>query len=613
MKNSSKILIPVVLAWFAAVSAVSCMSILEKPSGSDITIDTIYSNRQYAESALYEVYYYLVPKGFPLGNGNLSEAGYTNNYKYGYFTRSILASITDEGCNTRGATAGWYVNDGGFDSICSSRNQEDSFPFRWPGIRAAWTFVDNIDRVDDIPEAEREQMKAEAKALVALAYLDMFPRYGGLPIVDKVLGQDDTNLMIPRASLQETIDFIVGLCDEAIPLLPDSYASSMRGRLTKGAALCIKARTLLYAASPLFNCAAQDMIMNYDHPELLCLMGYDKERWLKAAEANAAVLDWAAGAGVSLISAEDIEGGESDPKHNAYGYATSVNDNREVILAFKGYTDSNNGFGDGIYWKFTSRGLSVMFNIMKYFRKADGSDQDWPTVVGERRPFAEYEKMMNEMEPRFLQCVWPAGQAAPNFTGTGNYAKWPFGSIDDQMGTSDMYGVGPLVKFHYNYNTSENMKDWIVFRLAEFYLNYAEAVNQYYGSPTASCPGAKYTAEQAVNVIRERGGIRPLNSAEASGKDAFQQQIVRERAVELFAEGHRWWDCKRWKIAGDTFGGTLYTIRYVQDVAGSKATSYTQYYLAEHHKQRVWTNAMYFYPFPQEEVDKGYLFQNPGY
>lgn len=83
--------------------------------------------------------------------------------------------------------------------------------------------------------------------------------------------------------------------------------------------------------------------------------------------------------------------------------------------------------------------------------------------------------------------------------------------------------------------------------------------------------------------------------------------------MELFAEGHRWWDCKRWKMADDTFGGTLYTIRYVQNESGASATSYTDYYLAEHHKPRVWTKAMYFYPFPQEEVDKGYLVQNPGY
>ena len=588
----------------------SCLSILEKPSSSDVTLDTIFSNRDYAESALYNIYYQLVPRGFPYTNGNYPENKSLQDQTQ--FSRSLLASITDECCNTRGATPGWYVNDAGFDAITASRNQEDSWAHRWPGIRAAWTFIANIDKVPeaDIPAAEKAQMVGEAKALIALAYMDMLPRYGALPIVDHPLGEGDKTLLVPRSTLQQTIDFILGLCDEAAAVLPDTYASNMRGRVTKGVPLCIKSRTLLYAASPLFNSSATDMILSYDHPEFVCLQGYDKERWLAAAEAANDVLVWAQSAGVALVTAADIAGGEIDPKHNAYGFATSIKDNKEVILANKGYSDSNNGFSDGIYWKFTSRGMSVMLNIIKYFRKADGSDQTWPATVGEHHAFSEYTTKMSEMEPRFLQCVWPAGQAAPNFTGTGNYNKWPFGSIDDQMGSSDMYGVGPMVKFHYNYTTDEKMKDWIVFRLAEFYLNYAEAVSEYYGSATAKTPTGLYTAEQAVNIIRQRGGIRDLNAAE---KADFHTQIVRERAVELFAEGHRWWDCKRWKIADDTFGGKLYTIRYVQDVPGGSATAYTEYYVAEHHKPRVWTKAMYFYPFPQEEVDKGYLVQNPGY
>lgn len=599
----------VAVAMFLAMAgATSCLDILEKPQGSDVTVETIFSNRQYTEGALFQVYYDLIPRGFPYTNGNYPEN--TSLQGQTQFSRSLLASITDEGCNTRGATPGWYVNDGGFDAITASRNQEDSFAHRWPGIRAAWIFINNVDKVpeSEIPASEKEQMKAEAKALIALAYMDMLPRYAALPIVTQPLGEG-ADLLIPRASLQETINFIVRLCDEAKPYLPDTYASNMRGRITRGVPLCIKARTLLYAASPLFNASAGDMILGYDHPELVCLGGYDKERWLAAAEANSDVIEWAKTAGVALIQNEDMGGGFTDPKANAYGYATSVNNNKEIILANQGYSDSNNGFGDGIYWKFTSRGLSVMFNIIPYFRKADGSDQTWPTVVGERRPYAEYTQKMDEMEPRFKQCVWPAGQAAPNFAGTGDYAMWPFGKIDDTMGSSDMYGVGPMVKFHYNY-AGEKMKDWIVFRLAEFYLNYAECVNQYYGTPDSKSPTGSVTATEAVNIIRRRGGLRDLNAEE---KADFQNQIVRERAVELFAEGHRWWDCKRWKMADDTFGGTLYTIRYVQNEAGASATSYTDYYLAEHHKPRVWTKAMYFYPFPQEEVDKGYLVQNPGY
>ncbi len=609
MKNSIKILLPAVILWFALVNSVSCISILEKPAAADITIDTIFSNRQYAMSALANVYHQLVPRGFPYTNKGYPEG--QNLQTQTEFCRSILASITDEGCNTRGASSGWYVNDYGLDPVTPSRNQEDAFGHRWPGIKAAWVFINNIDRVpeSEIAPDEKEDMKAEVKTLIALAYMEMVQRYGAIPIVDRVLGEgDDTNLLIPRGTLQENIDFIIRLCDEAAPVLPDTYASNMRGRITKGVPLCIKARILLYAASPLYNGGAGDMILQYDHPEFVCLGGYDKERWLAAAEASNAVLQWAKTAGVSLITAEDI-GGEDGPKKNAYGYATSVNDNKEVIFANKGYSSSNNGFGDGIFWKFTSRGLSVMFNTIPNFRKADGSDQEWPDVVGERHPYSELQTKINEMEPRFSQCVWVAGQPAPNFTMSGSYTNWPFGKIDDQMGTSDMYGVGPMVKFHYNY-ANEKMKDWIVFRLAEFYLNYAEATYEYYGSADAKVPGAEMTAAEAVNAIRNRGGLRSLNDEE---KADFRTQVRRERTVELFAEGHRWWDCRRWKTADEAFGSTLYTFRYVQNVTGASATAYSEYYLAEHIKPRYWSKAMYFYPFPQEEVDKGYLVQNPGY
>ena len=110
------------------------------------------------------------------------------------------------------------------------------------------------------------------------------------------------------------------------------------------------------------------------------------------------------------------------------------------------------------------------------------------------------------------------------------------------------------------------MQDWIVFRLAEFYLNYAEAVNEYYG-PDGRVEGARYTAVEALNVIRNRGGLRDLNEEESKDDLSFRAQVRRERAVELFAEGQRFFDCRRWKIADEKFGQQLHTLRYVQNAS----------------------------------------------
>lgn len=344
-------------------------------------------------------------------------------------------------------------------------------------------------------------------------------------------------MAISRSSVEDVIDFILSLCDEAKEILPDAYSSDKQGRITKGVALAIKSRVLLFAASPFFNSSAADMVLSYDHPEYVCLGEYRKDRWLEAAKAANDVLVWASTkGGVSLIMPEDIEGGETDAKHNAYGYATSVKDNKEIILANKGYNSNNNGFADGIYWKFTSRGLSVMQSIIYNFRKADGSDQTWPATLEERHPFSEYTAKVNEMEPRFTQCCWPGRTSRTQLLGNRKLRKWPFNSIDDNMGTSDMYGACPMVKFHYNYSSSTKMQDWIVFRLAEFYLNYAEAVNEYYG-PDGRVEGAQYTAVEALNVIRNRGGLQRFERRGKQGRPLFPGPGTPERAVELFAEG----------------------------------------------------------------------------
>lgn len=606
MKRKIHLFVVAALFLSSLFTTTSCLDILEKPTSSEITIDTIFSKRLYAESYLYQAYHILIPRGFPFTNGNPAATQFSTE-----FARSTLASITDEGCNVRGASWGWYVNTSGFDPTSSAKNQEDGFGFRWKGIRAAYIFIENLDKVpeSEIDNAEKAQMKAEAKTLIALAYQEMLVRYGGVPIVRESFstGVAPSEMAISRSSVEDVIDFILSLCDEAKEILSDAYSSDKQGRITKESpwlsnrGCCSSQRARSSTAARRTWCSLTTIPNTYVSANTGKTAGWKPPKppttyWYgrpRKAEYRS--------------SCPRISRRETDAKHNAYGYATSVKDNKEIILANKGYNSSNNGFADGIYWKFTSRGLSVMQSIIYNFRKADGSDQTWPATLEERHPFSEYTAKVNEMEPRFTQCCWPVGQAAPNFSATGNYAKWPFNSIDDNMGTSDMYGACPMVKFHYNYSSSTKMQDWIVFRLAEFYLNYAEAVNEYYG-PDGRVEGAQYTAVEALNVIRNRGGLRDLNEEESKDDLSFRAQVRRERAVELFAEGQRFFDCRRWKIADEKFGQQLHTLRYVQNAS---KTGYDSYYLALHDK-RAWSKAMYLHPFPGRGR-QGYLQQNPGY
>lgn len=576
---------------------ISCSDdFLEKPESSDVTLDTIFSKRIYAESFLWETYKSCVPRGFPYRNGNPTPPPNEE------FSRSILASISDEGDNIRGATCGSYINPLGFWPTLTNKNQEDYFPYNYEGIREAYIFIENIDKVVDISNEEKEQMKAEAKTLIALRYQELLKRYGGVPIMTKSFETTD-NIKVSRSSIADVVEYIVNLCDESASVLPVSFPDEWKGRVTRGVALSIKSRTLLFAASPFFNTG--DMLLSYPYPEYVCYGHYEESRWERAALAALDVIRWS----------EDTQSkckliNTGDP-FNDYGVATSQEDNEEVILAHKGAPRFANddryyrGFIDGIYCTMKDlQGLSIPFNFLPQFRKGNGGNQNWDVGdKSEKKPFSDYTKKMNEMEPRFYQCAWVVGEVPRNFNLITSFPFCLLVKENNSESSSGVNGVAGMIKFHHNYNY-ENTKDWIVFRLAEFYLNFAEAANEFYG-PLGKVPHTDLTALSAVNIIRSRGGLPLLTITQ---KDELRKEIKRERAIELFAEGHRNFDLRRWKEA-EVMGGAFYGFRFVEN---SELSGY-DYYYKNVFETRFWAPNQYLYPFPQVEIDKGYLVQNPGY
>lgn len=555
----------------------------DKPQTSDVTLEKIFSNRTYAENHLWRVY------------NDLATRGWENYAGPSVFLSSMLCCISDECDSYRGIAAGSNINLLGLNPVLPASNgmqryNEDNFLYGFVGIREAYIFIENIDVVTEIPEAEREQMKLEVKLLIAMRYAEMLKRYGGVPIVTKSLFFTE-KIEAPRATYKETVDFILGLCDEA-NALPDKWESKWRGRMTRGAAMALKARTLLYAASPLYN--ASQSILSYSNPEFLCYGNYDVNRWKLAVDANVAVLNWAAANGVELIN--------TGKPFEDYGTAVSLSDNKEIILANK-WSSTDNGFNQQVR-PFSIRGFCLTFNFLPQFRKADGTDQVWDEEMDVRYPYSQYAAKMDELEPRFHQCVWIAGEKYPrsNSSGTG-MSSWDFAGIGEAAGASGMRGVGRFSKYLYKY-ANEPAKDYPIFRLAEFYLNLAEAANEFYG-PNATVSGTTLTALSALNIIRTRGGLAPIAT---SDKAELRNYIKRERAVEYFGEGQRNWDMRRWKEA-DVNGGPYYGFFFKQS---SDKKSYLTYFkgVAE---TRYWAPSQYFYPFPQSEIDKGYLIQNPGY
>jgi hypothetical protein len=607
----------------AALSTSSCNDFFEIPITSDVTIDTVFSNQLRAEQFLWTVYETSSINGFP-------------GWKDGGVKNGLLMGATDEG-DMYGGEGAEDFNKG---SWSASNQREFSMGTAYLGIRNANIFIENVDRVPNITDLYRNQMRSEARFFRALQHFDMMQRYGGIPIVTQTLDKDGVDQKIPRSTFAETVKFVVDECDEAIKYLPNSYDKVYRGRVTKGAALALKARTLLYAASPLFNPTEgkayfEDGINDGDYTKTVdselkkyvCYDSYDPNRWVVAAAASKAVIDWAVNeSGWCAIV-------NTGKPFDDYNNSTALNSSEVILndrshLRFATWMD---GFGNQVRYYTNSiygswkRSHGVTFNMTKFYVTANGEDQTWnenTDLNGTYGNYGEFVAKCKEMEPRFqlsVQYSSPDQIAAGLETNKVIEGWWskdgtkeivPGGKWMDASMYACYTGVGHLKKYIVNMNHTESPFFWTIFRLAEFYMNYAEALNE-----TMSAPNQEVL--DAINVIRSRAGIPLLTSSSpgCNSRDNFRKVIQRERTVELFCEDHRFFDVRRWKIADNegVMNGGIWTLRLYQMDGATTPNKASVVYKKEKVEDRVWKDFMYLYPFNQGEVNLGYLKQNPGW
>ncbi len=422
--------------------------------------------------------------------------------------------------------------------------------------------------------AQLELFPYEVRFLRAYFYFELFRAYGDVPLVTTTLTNGQANSMA-RTPADQVVKFIVDECDAIAPYLPVSYVTEMNseiGRATRIAVAALKARTLLYAASPLHN------------------PNGDKEKWKKAAEACKYILDNADVWGLTLSSYGTLWG------HDAFY-------NTEVI------------FGLG-------RGESNSFEMANYpVGVENGSSGNCPTqslvdqyeyqdngqTFGERYPGNIDLNTVNPYEgldPRFALTVvkngdeWPSNGAQKKVmeTFTGGFNGAPkYGA------TPTSYYLKKLVDgtcVTTADNQTSRRHTWIIFRLAEFYLDYAEAVFNATGSANDDTYGM--TANEAINVLRNRPDIQMPEFTEDG--DAWVKRYERERLVELAFENHRFWDVRRWKKGAQYF-------KNIQVATISPSLQLTRSTLT-----RTWEEKMNFYPIPQSELIKNSnLTQNEGW
>ena len=547
------------------------------PVASTTTVDSIFSTTVKAQGAIANAYLKCLSQGLP-------------------YDKVWNAQIQDNlsGCMNYGWS--WTLSkDMVLNGLSASGSSEDmeGFGGNFAPIRQAYLVKENIDKVKDMSAEDKAIVKAEMQSLVAYRYEQMFIMYGGVPVLSKSLQASDS-LSIGRFPLQQVLDSIVSWCDQAAAVLPSRWSDNWTGRMTKAAALAIKTKALLYAARPLFNTATPYLEMGANN-NLICLGSADAGRWATAAAAADAVITEAeTKGGIAIINT-------GNPLDD-YGTATGVPANKEVILAFKFKNDvlfdggnwnnlPMNAFYNCRVWEAQSNVL--MTNHLESYYKADGSNQTWP-AAGTVTAFSDYTSRMNAMEARFKVCFQPWQMDAWSNPGDANWKnESTFGGVG--------FGCARVTKFYYKAG-SRSWFEFPIFRLAAYYLSAAEAYNE---------TGDNAKALDRLNVIRLRAGLPAVTETDQTKLRAI---IQREWSIELFDENYRLHDVKHWKlanIANGVLGGPIRSMAF-NDGGSVKQTGNTNY-TDKIIYQAFWSPKQYLNPFPQGEMNKGYLIQNPGY
>lgn len=505
-----------------------------------------------------------------------------------------------------------YINNG-------ADNYQDGFR----RIRDCWLLIENIDKVPDMEQSEKDEWKAEAYGLIAFRYMGMFYRYGGVPKVEKAFDPAaGENMNLPRMTLEETLNFTLDLLQKAYDGLPENdRPAADKGMLTRGAVLAMKARLLQFAARPLFNSAIP--YRNHgQHNNLISFGSEDPTRWEDARDANLEVLTWAGANGYRLLKqAGEGEQNTFEQAVTDYGNATSQPSNPEALLQLKVDNYDNTLFVNlngainvvnsaGSDNSYVNDQNGMLTNMLEKYWMADGSEPNWPKIGEPARKGSDWEARINTVEARCLvDWLLPATGDHIAHPGELNFRDETAGKSLGNSGTTNEYpraynwGVtGRAIKF-YAFRTVA-WTELPIFRLAETYLNLAEAYNEL---------GDETNALKYLNEVHLRAGLPALS---ASGKDNIRSLVQRERAVELQGENHRYFDAKHWKIADIADGGLAGPMReiqfYVQNNWNNRAGLINSYYDVVTYNS-FWADYMYLEPFPIDEVNKGAIIQNPGY
>ena len=550
----------------------SCNPILDREMILTMTEKQALESYDVAQKRVNGLYTYL-PNGFsPVGG-------------------AMMAAASDEAEYSVASSSVHMFNNGSWNPL---NNPDNVWTYYYQGIRQATLFLETADQINmerykldpqnqadyEMRMANIERWKYEARFLRAYFYSELVKRYGGVPLANELMDMDTYYRNIPRNTLQECIDFIVDECGQVAPHLPAVYQASDMGRVTRGAALALKSRVLLYAASELFNNPV--WAQGYERKDLISLSGTDRQtRWENAAKAAGEVL-WGA----------DVAEAGYKLSGNYQSLFRSFSDNEIVLVRRNGYDNSFEKSNYPIGADQATGGTAPSGNLVDAYETTGGRTFTWKDPSMAARPY-------ENRDPRFAATIMPN-----NSTFQGRPVEcWEGGADGPDKNNASRTGyyllkyVDPELKLLQGQSA---IHSWIIIRLGEIYLNYAEAMNEAYGPDAKGIYGK--SAREAVNEVRGRVGMPDVV---ADSKEEMREKIRHERRVELAFEDHRFWDVRRWMTAPDDLNAPLKGVKVTR-------LSYNSFeYQSVEVESRSFKRSMYFYPIPQNELNITGWPQNP--
>ena len=604
---------------------------LDKDPGVDVTSDTIFGKAEYARRFLWNTYsnlYYALPSYWNDVDGKMN---------MGMF--ETLSDCWQSHLSWDGVNSMYYS--GSYSAGLENTDAHTRFSYTkeetWQAVRKSWIFIENVDKVPDMSTEEKERLKGGAKVIIASRYFDMFRHFGGLPIADHAWTANES-YQNPRATVQETLDFMIRMLDEAAQTLPwaldEAEISNWDGRFTKAAAKGLKCKILLFAASPLFNdnvpyCTDEPQTSVENHQ--VWFGSYKPELWTQCVtacedfftEMNAkgryGLLQPAANNGKNVTEYDNVY---RTAFRDAYSLRGSGGPNPEMLISTRIRFKTGNSDWDYYFPQSCQYGaFTPTQEYVDMFPMSDGTPFNWTNAD-------QVKKIHSDRDPRLYETVLVN---SAEYQGR-QVELWVGGREAQQSSASEegQYATGYTnYKFILDFEKNKAKPTlWPYLRVSEIYLIYAEALTMV---------GRYNDAIAQVNAVRARVGLKGLAEANPGlnlqDKTVLKNEILRERACELGLEDVRFFDLIRNKMDANfttPLHGLVTRRADGQEISwsdkpaatrGPRPTefTYTKFQLQKPMPRYFWTAGTfnpkwYLSALPPAEVNKDYgLTQNPGW